>query len=168
MSDPRVLPERIRNAPVWQRGRYYEEFEPGRVFEHHWGRTVDVSDNLQFTLATLHYNPVYFTERKAAEHGYDATPVNPYLVFCIVLGLSVEDLSEMGGAFLGLENLVFLETVYPGDTLQARSTVISRRLSSKRPDLGVVTWLTEGFNQHLVKVIEYRRSNMVPLRDENR
>ncbi|MCL4182593.1 MAG: MaoC family dehydratase [Burkholderiaceae bacterium] len=158
-----MLPEHLLNAPVRHRGRYYEEFEPGRVFTHPFGRTVDHYDSLQFTLATAHYNPVYFDGRAAAKAGHRTMPVNPYFVFCTVLGLSVEDLSEMGGAFLGLEQLQFLAFVYPGDTLTARSTVLSRRPSSKTPDSGVVTWLTEGFNQSDVKVVEYQRSNMVPL-----
>jgi len=152
-------------APVRERGRYYDEFEPGAVFEHHWGRTLTESDNLHLTLSTVHYNPLYFNAETACANGHPTTPLNPYLVFCTVLGLTVEDLSEMGGAFLGIEDMKFLAPVYPGATLTARSTVVGRRPSSKNPGFGIATWLTEGFiDNGKVKVLEYRRSNMVVMR----
>jgi acyl dehydratase len=160
-----MLDERLRSAPVRERGNCYEDFEIGRVFDHHWGRTVDPADNVLFTTATLHYNPLYFSAEAARADGHRDIVVNPYLAFAIVFGLSVEDLSERGGAFLGLDDLVFLAPVYPGDTLTARSTVIARRESKSDPVHGIATWHTEGFNQHGVKVLEYKRSNMVVRRN---
>ena len=69
------------------------------------------------------------------------------LVLCIVVGLSVEDLSEIGGPFLGINDLTFHRAVHPGDTLRARSTVVEARASQSRPATGIVTWHTEGLNQ---------------------
>ena len=66
------------------------------------------------------------------------------LVLCTVVGMSVEDLSEYGGAFLGVEDCTFHRPVYPGDTLTARSTVAAARPSNSRPG-GIVTWHTEGY-----------------------
>ena len=57
---------------------------------------------------------------------------------------SVEDLSEAGGLFLGVDDLKFHRTVYPGETLIARSTVLDKRESPSRPESGIVTWHTEG------------------------
>lgn len=156
-----MLEERILSAPVRERGNLYEDFEPGRVFAHHWSRTVDTADNLIFTTATLHYNPLYFSDEQAKADGHPGIVANPMLAFAIVFGLSVEDLSERGGAFLGLDDLVFHEPVYPGDTLTSRSTVVSRRESTSNPGFGIVTWHTEGFNQHGRRVLDYRRTNMV-------
>ena len=86
--------------------------------------------------------------------------MNPFLVLCTVVGLSVEDLSEAGGPFLGIDELTFHRPVYPGDTLTARSEVISARESASQPAFGIVTWHTEGFNQHGELVIDYKRSNL--------
>ncbi len=83
------------------------------------------------------------------------------LVFATVFGLSVEDLSEVGGAFLGVEDLTFRQSVYPGDTLTAASTVLDKRASSSRPDVGVVSWRTEGFNQKGERVIDFVRTNLI-------
>ena len=83
------------------------------------------------------------------------------LVLCTVVGLSVEDLSEAGGPFLGVDECAFHRPVYPGDTLSASSTVVSARESESRPQFGIVTWRTEGRNQRGELVVDYRRSNLV-------
>ena len=90
--------------------------------------------------------------------------VDPLLVLCTVIGLSVEDLSEAGGPFLGVEDVEFLRPVYPGDTVTARSVVVAKRESESRPAFGVVTWETEGRNQRGEVVISYRRTNLVAKR----
>jgi len=90
--------------------------------------------------------------------------LDPLLVLCTVVGLSVEDLSEAGGPFLGIDDVQFLEPVYPGDTLTAHSTVANLRESQKRPEFGIVTWRTEGRNQRGESVIRYQRSNLVAKR----
>lgn len=151
-------------ARLWPRGNRYEDFDIGRRFEHHWGRTVTESDNTLFSTLTLHYNPHYTNAAFARAHGHPTTPVNPLLVFNTVFGLSVEDLSEGGGPFLGVDELSYLAPVYPGDTLHARSEVVARRLASNRTGYGIVTWATLGTNQDCVEVIRFKRSNLVKQR----
>ena len=143
-----------------RKGRSFEEFEVGRRFEHHWGRTLTEGDNAVFTTATLAYNPLYFNAEYARSEGHPATVMNPMLVLCTVVGLSVEDLSEAGGPFLGIDELTFHRPVYGGDTLEATSTVISARESDSRPEFGIVTWHTEGRNQRGELVVDYKRSNL--------
>lgn len=150
------------NPPkVWRKGHRYEDFHVGQEFVHHWGRTINEGDNSLFSSLTLSYNPLYFNAEFAREHGHPGTVVNPMLVFLTVFGLSVEDLSEIGGFFLGVEDLAFLQPVYPGDTLTARSTVVEMRESESRPESGIVTWHTRGFNQRGELVIDFRRTNLV-------
>jgi itaconyl-CoA hydratase len=156
MSD--LDPDRF---PTRSRGRTYEEFSVGQVYKHHWGRTITDSDNVLFTTSTLAYNPIYLNAEVARAQGHPGTVVNPMLVFTTVLGLSVEDLSEGGGPFLGLDALTFHQPVYCGDTLTARSEVVEARESGSRPGLGIVTWYSEGFNQRGDRVIDFRRSNLL-------
>ena len=144
-----------------RKGRSLEEFAAGGSFEHHWGRTLTEADNTLFTTATLAYNPLYFNAEYARAEGDPCAVVNPMLVLCTVVGLSVEDLSEAGGPFLGIDELTFHQAVYPGDTLSASSTVISVRESESRPGFGIVTWHTEGRNQRGELVVDYKRSNLV-------
>lgn len=149
-------------AKPWPRGNVFEDFSTGRTFTHHWGRTLSEADSILFTTLTLHYNPQYLNAEIAKANGDDrGCPINPYLVFNTVFGLSVEDLSEGGGPFLGVDDCVFGVPVHAGDTLVASSEVISARESEKRPEFGIVTWATRGLNQRGEEVVRFRRSNLV-------
>jgi acyl dehydratase len=79
----------------------------------------------------------------------------------VVFGLTVEDLSEKGGAFLGVDGLTHHAPVYPGDTLTSASEVTAMRESRSHPGHGVVTWWTEGLNQHGVRVVDFQRTNLI-------
>lgn len=144
--------------------RYFDEFEMGQTFTHHWGRTLSAADNAIFCSLTLHYTPLYLNDVYARAHGHAGVLINPYLVFLTVFGMSVEDLSEAGGAFLGVDDLTFHGDVVPGDTLTATSTVVGLRQSDSRPGLGIATWHTRGTNQDGALVIDYRRTNMISKR----
>ena len=147
------------------KGHQYEDFEEGATFAHHWGRTITDGDNAWFTTQTLSFNPLYFNEPYAQSMGHERMVVNPLLVFNTVFGLSVEDLSEGGGLFLGVDDCQFLAPLLVGDTLRASSTVVSKRESQSNRTAGIVTWLTEGFNQREERVISFRRTNFVRFRE---
>lgn len=166
MEKLKQRPEFLDKAVEWKRGNQYEYFEVGQVFEHHWGRTINAGDNSLFSSLTLHYSPLYFNKEYAASMGHDRIPVNPLLVFNTVLGLSVEDLSEGGnGPFLGINELEYHTTVYEGDTITCKSTVIGKRISNKFKTHGIVSWSTEGFNQKGELVISFKRSNLITFTD---
>jgi acyl dehydratase len=156
-----MVEELRQRARKWPRGNCFEDFQVGQVFHHHWGRTINEGDNSIFTTLAMNFNPLYFNREYARAHGHPDVQVNPFLVFLTVFGLTVEDLSEAGGLFLGVDNLTFHRPVYPGDTLTARSTVVAVRESERYPDHGIVTWHTEGFNQREELVIDFHRSNLV-------
>ncbi len=153
-----------QSAVLMEKGNVFEAFELGRVFEHHWGRTLRQTEGTLFSTLTLHFNPLHFNLEYARALGHPETPINPMLVFSVVFGLSVEDLSEIGGAFLGVDDLVYGAQVYPDDTLTARSTVVKLRDSGSNPGMGIASWHTEGFNQREERVISFVRTNMVPRR----
>jgi acyl dehydratase len=67
----------------------------------------------------------------------------------------------VGGPFLGINGCTFHRPVHPGDTLTARSRVVEARESRSRPTSGIVTWRTEGFNQHGELLVDYTRTNLV-------
>lgn len=157
--------ERLKaGARLRVRGNRFEDFIVGASFTHHWGRTLRESDNTLFSTLTLNYNPAYTNIEFARSNGHATIPVNPLLVFNTVLGLSVEDLSEGGGPFLGVDELVYGASVSCDDTVYASSTVLEKRLASKRPGYGIVTWHTRGTNQKGEEVVAFKRSNLVRTR----
>lgn len=86
-------------------------------------------------------------------------------MFNLTLGLSVEDLSEIGGPFLGVFKLTYHRPVYPGTTLFARSVTIGSRVSGSDPGSGIVTWHTEGVDETGGRVVDFRRTNLVRKRN---
>ena len=151
----------LDSAALRRRGQGYHAFTVGEVIHHHWGRTITEADAIQFCHLTLAYNPLYFNREYAKALGHPDIVVCPQLVFNVILGLTVEVCSEgLGGPFLGVDDVKYLEPVYPGDTLTAVSTTEAKRESASTEGRGVVTWRNEGLNQHGRKVIEFRRSNL--------
>lgn len=146
---------------LWPKGQLYDDFVIGQRFDHHWGRTLTESDAVTFTTTTLRYMPLYFNREFAKQNGHRDLVVDPLLVLATVIGLSVEDLSEAGGPFLGVNEVRFLKSVYPGDTVYSSSLVKAKRESTSRPNVGIVTWETEGSNQDGEIVIRFERTNLV-------
>lgn len=150
-----------QRATLWPKGRLFEDFSVGQTFDHHWGRTISEQDTLLFSTLTLAFNPLYFNRDYARAHGHDDIVVNPQLLFNVVLGLSVEDCSEIGGPFLGVFDLTYHRQVYPGITLRAVSETIEARESGSNPANGIVTWASRGIDSDGETVVSFRRSNLV-------
>ena len=160
-----MVAEILARAVLWKKGRFYEAQPEGEERVHHWGRTFTETDSILFSTLTLAFNPIYTNKEYARQLGYRDLVINPLLVFNTALGLSVEDNSEVGGFFLGVDKLVYGEAVYPGDTMVVKSLTKAKRLSSSRPNAGIITWHTEGRNQHDEIVVEFDRSNFVAFGD---
>jgi acyl dehydratase len=143
------------------RGRYWDEFKTGMVLEHHWGRTITEAEAVMFASDTMNYNPLYFNRVYARAHGHPDVVVCPWHVFVLVLGLSVEDVSEQATALLGYGKMKFGAFVYPGDTITCASEVLELRESKSKPDQGIIRVRTRAFKQTGEQVIEYERSNLI-------
>lgn len=155
----------MEHAPA--HGRSFEEFMVGQKFDHHWGRTVYHHDSMMLAAATLDFSPIRFNKLYAEALGHRDIPTSPLWTWMIVLGLSVEDLSEAGGPFLGVDQVVFGVPVFAGDTLYSSSTVVSARASRSRNGWGIVSWKTVGRNQCGETVISFARTNLVKMRSES-
>jgi len=145
--------------PGW-RGRLFEDFEPGDVYEHPLGRTVTQADNVWFTLLTLNTNPIHFDAAYAARTEFKRPLVDSTFTLALATGLSVSDVS-LNAVNLGWDEVRLPAPVFEGDTLYARSEVLEARPSRSRPTMGIVKLRTTGFNQDGVTVIEFLRTIMV-------
>ncbi len=156
----KIGPQRYRETF----GRYYEDFEVGDVYEHRPGRTISETDNTWFTLLTMNTHPLHFDAEyaKASEFGR-CLVASPFTV-ALMLGMSVTDVSQKAIANLGWTNIKMTAPLFAGDTLTAESEVLAKRESKSRPDAGIVTVKTRGFNQAKVMVCEFERSILVARR----
>ena len=142
-------------------GRVYEDFEVGDVYRHPVGRTVITADNIWFTLLTQNSNPIHFDHAYAAKTEFGKPLVDSTFTLALVTGQSVIDLGLNVMANLGWDEVRLPNPVFEGDTIYSQSEVLSMRESKSRPNVGIVTVRTTGFNQDGVVVIEFKRTFMV-------
>ena len=143
-------------------GRYLEDFSIGDVYEHRPGRTISESDNTWFTLLTMNQHPLHFDAEYASKSEFGKPLVNSCLTLSMVAGMSVSDISQKTIANLGWDKIKLTSPVFVGDTLYAESIVLSKRESKSRPNQGIVTVRTTGFNQEGIEVISYERTMLIP------
>jgi len=143
-------------------GRCLEDFEPGDVYRHWPGRTISEADDHLFCMLTMNHHPLHsdawFAEHETP-HGRNVVVGN--LVYSVVLGMSVPDVSGSAIANLEVEELLHRAPTFHGDTIYAETRVLSRRPSESKPDRGVVTVETKAFNQRGEEVCHFRRRVLV-------
>ena len=137
-------------------GNFFEDFRVGTLIRHATPRTVTAGD---VALYSSLYGPrfaVQSSDTFAQAIGYPRAPVDDLLVFHIVFGKSVPDISINAVANLGYAGCRFLAPVYPGDTINAVSEVIGLKENSNRKT-GIVFVRTTGCKPDGSKVLEYVR-----------
>ena len=126
-------------------GRLYEDFEPGDVYQHWPGKTITEADDHLFCMITMNHHPLHtdawFAETQT-QFGKNVVVGN--LVYSLVLGMSVPDVSGAAIANLEVEELKHQTPTFHGDTIYAETKVLEKRESESRPDRGVVTVETRG------------------------
>jgi 2-methylfumaryl-CoA hydratase len=146
-------------------GNFFEDFRLGQVIAHATPRTVTAGDVSLYTALYGSRFAVQSSDHFARAIGYPDAPVDDLLVFHIVFGKTVPDISLNAVANLGYANGRFLLPVFPGNTLSATSEVIGLKENSNRKT-GVVHVRSTGFNATGATVLEYIRWVMVRKRDE--
>ena len=146
------------------RGRFFEDFALGDVYEHWPGRTITEADNVWFTLLTMNTHPLHFDAVYAAGTEFGRPLVNSCLTLSMVVGMSVADTSQNAVANLGWTDVRLPAPVFVGDTLYARSEVSALRASESRPGQGIVTVRTTGRKADGTEVISFERTVLVPRR----
>ena len=146
-------------------GNFFEDFRLGQTIRHATPRTVTAGDTALYIGLFGARFTVQSSAAFATAIGYRAMPVDDWLVFHLVFGKTVPDISLNAVANLGYANGQFLAPVFAGDTLSAVSEVIGLKENSSRKT-GVVYVRTRGCNQRDEAVLEYVRWVMVRKRDE--
>jgi 2-methylfumaryl-CoA hydratase len=146
-------------------GNFFEDFRLGQIIAHATPRTITAGDASLYTALYGSRFAVQSSTEFARTIGYPGAPVDDLLVFHIVFGKTVPDISLNAVANLGYADCRFLKPVFPGDTLTATSEVIGLKENSNRKT-GVVYVRSTGFDQAGAPVLAYVRWVMVRKRDE--
>ena len=150
--------------PKTSPGNFFEDFRLGQQIRHATPRTVTVGDVALYNGLFGPRFAVQSSDAFAQTIGYPRSPIDDLLVFHMVFGKTVPDISLNAVANLGYADCRFLKPVYPGDTLNAVSEVIGLRENSNKKT-GIVYVRSRGFDETGDAVLDYARWVMVRKRD---
>ena len=145
-------------------GNFFEDFHVGLTLRHATPRTVTEGDVALYIALTGARFALNSSDRFAQALGLPRAPLDDLLVFHIVFGRTVADVSLNAVANLGYADCRFLSPVYPGDTLATTSEVIGVKENSNGKT-GTVYVRSTGRNQGGEAVLDYVRWVMVNKRD---
>ena len=147
-------------------GRYFEEFELGDIY-HHWpGKTITEADDHLFCMITMNHHPLHTDAHYAeteTQFGQERRGRQPRLL--------ARARHERARRLAARRSRTSRSS--PCATRARRSTatpstrattVLDKRESQSKPDRGIVTVETVGWNQRDETVCEFRRRVLVPKR----
>lgn len=141
----------------------YPDLIVGRVIEHRPGRTVTDVDNVLMSTLTGNAAPIHLDAHYSEKTEWGRPLVCSIVTLGIVAGMTVRSTSGLTVANLGLDHVVFENPVFVGDTLYAETEILGRRLSQSRPEHGIVSCRTSGYNQLGTRVVMFDRIFLVPM-----
>jgi 2-methylfumaryl-CoA hydratase len=148
-----------------QPARYFEDFTVGQVIRHATPRTVTTGDQALYLALYGSRFALQSSNLFAQAIGYPRSPLDDMLVFNVVFGKTVPDISLNAVANLGYAGTRFVKAVFPGDTITAESEVIGLKETTSG-QTGIVYANSRGFNQDGETVLEFIRWVMVKKRHE--
>jgi len=143
-------------------GNFYEDFEVGEVIVHSLSKTIFESDNNLFSLITMNHHPVHLNIDYVEKQQHGKILVVGTLVFSLVVGMTVPDISGKAIANLEYENILHLNPVFINDTIYAKTEILDKRESKSKPDRGIIYVETTAYNQNKVNVLSFRRRVLIP------
>jgi len=126
---------------------YFEDFNPGRVFEHGPRRVTReeiVGFATEFDPQPMHLDEV--AARASLLGGLSASGWHA----CSILMRMCTDSFVLNSASMGtpgVDEVKWLIPIRPGDELTLRATVMESRTSKSRPEMGFVRFMFELLNQ---------------------
>jgi len=158
-----VDPGRVVDARRERYGRSYDDLTPGDVYRHWPGKTITEADDHLFCLLTMATSPLHIDAAHAnREMEKGRNIVVGALVYSLLVGMSLVDVTGQAVAALGVDELRHVAPLFHGDTLYGETSIVAKRRSESRIGMGIVTAETRGFNQTGELVCRFRRSFMLP------
>ena len=132
----------------------FADFESGQVIEA-GPYTIREPDIIEFAEA---WDPQWFhTDPERARRGrFDGLIASGWQTCGIAMRLAVETALRDSESFAspGLEYVRWPAPVRPGDQLRLRAEVFDARRSNQNPELGILRWRWQLFNQQDIEVLD--------------
>jgi acyl dehydratase len=146
-------------------GNYFEDFKKGEIINHSLSKTIFESDNNFFCLLTMNHHPLHTNIDYSSKSEHGQPLVVGTLVFSIVVGISVPDISGKAIANLMYENIEHLAPVFVNDTIYAKTEILECRESKSKIDRGIIYVETTAYNHKGVAVLRFRRKALIKKRE---
>jgi acyl dehydratase len=145
-------------------GLSFEDMEVGKTFEI--GEHTFTRDEIVAFAEQFDPQPFHVDEAGAAASPYGTLIASGWHTCSVMMGLLVRkafaDSTSMGSP--GIDDIRWLKPVRVGDTIRMTNTILDKRVSSSKPDRGIVSTQWEGKNQHGETVITVRSKGLFGLR----
>ncbi len=152
------------SVPKSSDGNYFEDFRLGQSIRHAVPRTITSGDVALFSALYGMRFPVQSSTAFARACGLPAAPLDAMLVFHVIFGKTVPDISLNAVANLGYAELTFGAPLYPGASVTADSEVIGLRQNANGKT-GIVYVRSTGHDEDGNIVVSFVRWVMIQKRD---
>jgi acyl dehydratase len=146
--------------------QYYEDLEIGRT-QKYGSKLVTREEVLEFA-AKYDPQPFHLSDEAAAKTHFGRISASGWHSCAMVMAMMVENLTANKQAGLGspgLDELRWHKPVYPGDTLRVESTLIDKRRSASKPEMGIMRATIAVFNQAGEKVMSFTSIGLIATRE---
>lgn len=146
--------------------QYYEDLVVGRVsaFGHYEVTREEVID----FASKYDPQPFHLDDAAAAATHFGRLSASGWHTAAMVMSMTVANLTANKQAGLGspgVDELRWIKPVYPGDTLRCENTLLEKRRSKTRPEMGILKGETRVYNQHGELVMSLKAMGMIATRD---
>ncbi len=147
------------------KSRYFEDYKLNEEINHSVPRTITDGDVAIYLSATGSRFPLNYSAEFSKTLGLKKIPIDDILLFHMVFGRTVPDLSLNAIANLGYAGVKFHKPAFVGDTLNASSKIIGLKENSNGKT-GTVYVESVGKNQNDEIVLTYYRWLMMRKKNE--
>ena len=147
------------------KSRYFEDYLLDETITHSVPRTITDGDVSVYLATTGSRFALNYSKEFSKALGFESIPVDDILVFHLIFGRTVPDLSLNAIANLGYAGVKFLKPVFIGDAVSAESKIIGLKENSNGKT-GTVYVESVGKNQKGEVVLTYFRWLMMRKKSE--
>ena len=148
--------------------QYYEDIAIGIV--RRFGRYEVTREEVLEFARKYDPQPFHLDDEAAAQTHFGRVSASGWHTCAMTMSMMVENMKnerQAGIGSPGIDELHWKIPVYPGDTLRVESTVLEKRRSRSRREMGIFRTQVQVFNQHEAMVMEMITNGLIAVRDPN-
>ncbi len=146
--------------------KFYEDLIVGETRQY--GNYVVEREEVIDFASKYDPQPFHLDDAAAAETHFGRLSASGWHTASMMMRMNVDSWAEDKQASLGspgVDELKWLRPVYPGDTLRCETTLLEKRRSASRREMGLVKSRTDVFNQDGVKVMSMIANGLIKVRN---